>query len=95
MSGRKYTLTKEDRELLQSMGYSRNDVIQINYVVTRVEIRRVDGNTPQAISSEDAKALLGQKLFLSGLGRSSFHYTATRTTPEGISVQLDATHVFK
>ncbi len=95
MSGRKYTLTKEDREMLLSMGYSKNDVIQINYVVARIEIRRIDGNTQQTITSKDARALLGRERFLSGLGRSSFHYTATRTTPEGISVQFDASRVFK
>ena len=53
-----------------------------------------DGEQPSDISRKKAIELLGNEIFVSGLERSSFHYTAFRTNND-IGILFDSSDLFK
>lgn len=88
-------LTKEDRRCLIDLGYSASDITEINYAARKTIIRKDDGGKTSDITPDEARAILGQKKFLSGLGRSSFHWTATREGPGGVLIHFDSTPAYQ
>lgn len=79
-------LGKSDKEMLLDLGYDEADIKQISSVVSKTVYTYYSSSTSnsglvrtQKISSEKAKSLLGDRDFLTGLARSAFHFTASRT----------------
>lgn len=74
-------LTKKDKELLKSWGHPDEDFEQIERAAGKTKYEHYTLTTVERISMKKAIELLGRKEFLSGLSRSSFHYTAERNVP--------------
>ncbi len=77
-----YQLTHNDRKVLEEMGYPKNDVYSIEkwYLHIIYEV----GNKKMSL-----KNLLGRidrKEWLSGIGRATFHATASRELLDGTPV---------
>ena len=85
-------LSDSDIEYLKKCGYSGEDIVQIEralnrtkYTVAPVEtfgtpqkIIIGDESEDKVISAEEARKILGDETFLSGLSRSAFHWTSGR-----------------
>lgn len=82
-------LSREDVRILSSFGHTEEDISQIDESV-KLTIYRTEG---KRISSKKAREILGDREFLSGLSRSSFHWTATREK-NGITVSFDSRKLF-
>lgn len=78
-------LKKTDIPILINMGCSEEEIEQINNAVYLTDYTYTDYNNlyyfgRQNISAKRAREILGDEEFLSGLARSSFHYSASRET---------------
>ena len=86
-------LREEDKALLLSWGYEKQDLPQIEEALKgRITVYKLD-NRP--ISREKVIEILGMRDFLSGIARSAFHWTAARETAEGQVVLFDSRRLFK
>lgn len=86
-------LTSNDKDLLRSWGVSEQDFAQIEKALQKSKTEYTLGSDP--ISREKAIVLLGRDVFLSGISRSAFHYTAARQTVDGKVVYFDSYKLFK
>lgn len=73
-------LTNRDKEILRKWGHSEDDLKQIEEA-TRKTVYELNGK--EKISYHDAIKLLGREVFLSGISRSAFHWSALRYTEDG------------
>lgn len=83
--------TESDKAFLKELGYSANDLWQIEKASKKTYYKH-DG---KRIGLNKVVELLGRKGFLSGLARSAFHWTACRETPDGRFVYFDSSLFFK
>ena len=76
-------LTSEDLEDLTEMGYPESDFHQIKEAAlsknTKYTLYENNNAKGKRISGEEAIRLLGRRVWLTGLGRSAFHWSASRT----------------
>ena len=86
-------LTSADKALLLDWGHSESDFPQIEEAFKKSKTKYKLDATP--ISREEAISLLGREQYLSGIARSSFHYTACRQTPDGKFVYFDSSNLFR
>lgn len=70
-------LNEADEKYLNKIGYGKEDIAQIKrsekstiYKLMSPETKKIDAKT--------ARKLLGEQVYLGGLGRSTFHFTAYR-----------------
>ena len=69
-------MTKERKEILLGFGHPESDLPQIEEAMNcRVTHYTLNG---KRISRKKAIDLLGEKVWLSGISRSAFHWTASR-----------------
>ena len=86
-------LTKKDKDLLFSWGYTERDFPQIEEATRSTKTKyELDG---KPIGRDEAIRLLGRMSYLAGLSRSSFHWSASQTTDDGREVQFDSSRLFK
>lgn len=86
-------LTESDKQILKNWGYSDKDVSQIEEATGKTIYRL---NNAKKISAKKAIELLGRKVFLSGISRSSFHFTAARNIGStDNAVSFDSSALFK
>lgn len=94
----KLLLTKEDKDFLRQKGYSIKDVAEIDYAASRSRYFRVvetQGETLDVpISAQQAVDILGKELWLSGISRSTFHWTCSRISSDGTTVRFDSSSAF-
>ena len=80
-------LTSEDKEYLKANGCPESDFPQIERAMqkSKTKYKAVYLNTgkSEVISREKAIELLGRDVWLSGLSRSAFHWTASRDNMRG------------
>ena len=90
-------LSKNDTEILLSFGHRVEDLAQIDKAisVSRYYVYNSDNNKGSDITAKTARRLLGAKEFLSGIGRSAFHWNAIRETKDGREVLFDSSPLFK
>lgn len=86
-------LSSNDKEILKRFGHAEEDFAQIEYALQKSITKYKLGSKP--ISRDKALDMLGRKVFLSGISRSAFHYTASRETPTGEEVFFDSSRLFK
>ena len=86
-------LNKEDKAMLTSMGHPEKDFQQIEVALQKRITKYKLGNT--TISREEAIRILGREVFISGIARSAFHYTAAQQTADGQIVYFDSSKLFK
>ena len=78
-------LTNKDREYLSSIGYHNDDFDVIERVSKKMKYelfsKHNNGNEPieVKITEKQALSLLGREVFLTGLGRATFHDSAVRS----------------
>lgn len=86
-------LTVEDKKNLIEMGYTERDFKQIELAASKTTYT---DDSDKRVSRAKAIELLGRKAFLSGLGRSAFHWSAVRETEDGkTSIYFDSSKLFK
>lgn len=80
-------LTNKDKNYLLSIGYLNEDFAVIENTPIRCEL--IINDVSIKINQKEAIKILGRNNFLSGIGRSTFHGSAMRSTeslPHNISV---------
>ena len=86
-------LTANDKELLATWGYPENDFEQIEEAIHRTTYT-LDFKT--RLSPKAVIECLGRELFLSGIARSTFHWTAVRADANGHhTIHFDSSSMFK
>lgn len=92
--------TEEHKKILKEFGYQEDDIGQIeeatNYGNTLYTL--FSGNYPfkkRRISIKICIELLGIKAFLSGIGRSAFHWSAVRQVDDAYSIYFDSSNLFR
>ena len=92
-------LTKKDKEYLLSIGYAERDFEQIEDIAkyTKYDMfTKKDESIVTRITQKKAIEILGRNIYLSGLGRTAFHYSAVRYNDEGtIYIVFDGSKYFK
>jgi hypothetical protein len=92
-------LTNKDKKYLLSIGYTENDFEQIGNIAKYtkyVMFTKEDESIETRITQRECIKLIGRNTFLSGLGRTAFHYSAVRHNDEGtIYVVFDGSKFFK
>ena len=92
-------LTKADKEILLKMSVPANDFQQIESASrkTKYSLSKCGiGYGEKKISEKEAMEILGRELFLSGLRRSAFHWSAVRIDNAGINkVFFDSSAFFR
>lgn len=90
-------LTQNDKAILKSFGCPDGDMRQIGEALTKTRYSLYTKATgkEKTISRTTARELLGDEQFLSGLGRSAFHWSSSRSVDETTSVFFDSSNLFK
>lgn len=94
-------LNEEDRVKLGRNGYSQDDIEQIDRAIPMTDYRLFEKDADMStkkgrkISVKKARTLLGTEEFLSGIGRSTFHWTSIRDLPDGRKILFDSLKQFK
>lgn len=85
-----HKLSLGDLLILSGMGHDADELKQLeqSFGITSF---KADG---KKISAKRAREILGDKDFLSGLSRSTFHWTSAREA-DGITVSFDSSKLFK
>lgn len=83
-------LTESDKAYLSLLGYLKEDFQQIEEAAAGT-VYEYEG---RRISGKKAIELLGREAYLSGIGRSSFHWTAAREVQIGGVVFFNARNYF-
>lgn len=89
-------LSEKDKTILASLGCPEEDFDQIKYAAdqTSFTLGDQDGNMKR-ISIKTANQLLTREVFLSGLNRSAFHFSAVREAVDGQLIYFDSSAYFK
>lgn len=88
-------LTKHDIEILKEWGYLDEELPQISRAITKTDYFHYFNGNSEKITHKQARELLGDEQFLSGISRSAFHYTAGREIEGKGSVSFDSARMFK
>lgn len=89
-------LNKENKQILLDMGYMQEDIPQIERAIGKTAYFVSDyKEVRQKISKDKAIELLGISDFLSGIGRSAFHWSACREYKENCFVYFNSSRLFK
>ena len=84
-------LTKEDKELLKNWGHEERDFNQIEEATIKTTYK----TNRNKITANEALDILGRKVYLSGISRSAFHWSACRQNEKGQTVYFDSSKLFK
>lgn len=89
-------LTSEDKKLLTEWFYSEEDCKQIERATTKTIYDYYDDKGRKiTIKAEEAIAMLGREKYLSGIARSTFHWSSCRENEKGQTVHFDSSKLFK
>ena len=75
-----FTLSDEDKKILEDFGYHEEDWAQIERCANESVYLL---NDEKSIPLSETVSLLGKEAFLSGIARSAFHFSAVRETLDG------------
>lgn len=91
------TLTKEHKEIISIFGYPERDFAQIEKALKYTDFELYDQikTEDEKITIEQAIEILGEELFLSGICRSAFHWSATRENEKGQKVYFNSSRLYK
>ena len=84
-------LEESDKKYFKEVGYTNKDINQIERAVAVTDFE-VDDKPMDLVS---VLRIMDRKEFLSGMGRSAFHWTAMRTAVDGRKVYFDSSKLFK
>lgn len=86
------TLQSADKEYLLSIGYLDKNLPQIEEAIGKTIYETEEG---KRVSHKEARRILGTERFLSGIGRSAFHFTSVRDSEDGTKIYFDSSKLFK
>ena len=84
-------LTNKDKQLLTKWGYPEDDFRQIKEATTKTKYELNN----ERISRSKAIEILGREIYLSGIVRSAFHWSAARYKDESQVVYFDSSKLFQ
>lgn len=84
-------LNNKDREYLRKCGYKESDFNQIEEATGKTVYEMND----KKISTKKALEILGREIFLSGISRSAFHWSACRENEKGDEVYFNSSKLFE
>lgn len=84
-------LTDKDKKTLLKWGYKESDMSQLNEAARRCNYTNDDGDE---LTAEQAIGILGRDIWLSGVSRAAFHWTAAREAGCN-SVYFDCSGMFR
>lgn len=85
-------LTNKDKDTLRGFGYLDEDFEQIQRATSkRYTAYELNG---KKVSLEKVLEVLDRSEYLSGIGRSAFHWSAVRHTKDGKEVYFDSSKLF-
>ena len=86
-------LSNEDKQLIMSWGHKEEDLKQIERATgTTKTTYEVEG---KKISLNEALEILGREQYLSGICRSTFHWSACRENEKNQTVYFNSSKLFK
>lgn len=83
-------LTDMDKKIFNTLGHPEKDMEQIEKAITKTIYML---NDKEKISYREAIKVLGREKFLSGIGRSAFHWSALQTNGNHV-VSFDSSKLF-
>lgn len=86
-------LTEEDIEILKEWEVPEENIEQMDEFYGKTYY--YDYDKKKRITAEKAREILGNVNFLSGLNRSTFHWTSERTNNNGEKVCFDSSHYWR
>lgn len=94
------SLDEADKAWLLQCGYLEDDIPQIEEAIKVSSYTLCEKKAPyreiKALTAHEARELLRKEDFLSGIGRSAFHFSATRDCLRGqYIVMFDSSALFK
>jgi len=88
-------LTGEDKKLLTEWGYPEEDFNQIERATTKTTYALSEnGKIHSKVTADEAIDILGREDYLSGMGRSAFHWSACRENKEGQRIYFNSSKLF-
>jgi len=84
-------LTKQDKQLLKKWGYPEDDFRQIEEATTKT-VYELDN---KRISRAKVIKILGRELYLNGIARSAFHWSAMRSNDKDESIYFNSSKLFQ
>ena len=84
-------LSNKDREYLKSLGYPEDDFKQIEEATTKT-IYELNN---ERISRSKAIEILGREVYLNGIARSAFHWSALRSNDKDESIYFNSSKLFQ
>lgn len=92
-------LEEKDINTLKEWGYSDRDIKQIQEAVEITEYTKHELKPPykdvKSLTALEAYELLGNEMFLSGISRSAFHWSASREYCKKYGVSFDSSKLFE
>ena len=90
-------LSKEHQEIILNFGYPERDLVQIEKALKYTDFELYDQSETEdeKITIDKAIEILGEELFLSGICRSAFHWSATRESKKRQKVYFNSSRLFK
>ena len=85
-------LQSADKDYLLSIGYLDRDLPQIEEAIGKTIYETEEG---KRVSHKEARRILGTEHFLSGIGRSAFHFSSVRDGKDGTKIYFDSSKLFK
>ena len=88
-------VSKSDKEILIGFGYTEEDMDQIGRAMTKTVYTLCRSNGEEKrISRAEAREILGDEEYLSGISRSAFHWSSMRGE-DGNQVYFDSSRLVK
>ncbi len=86
---------KEDLEKLKRDGFDEKDIKQIRYSGKFLKLTtKLDNGKEVRLTQNKAIEILGKDTFISGMERSAFHFTSSRSN-NGVTIFFDCSNMFR
>ena len=90
--GESMKLSESDKNYFKKCGYLDQDIPQIEKAI---EVMQYEDENDKKVSRKYVLDNMDRETWLSGIGRASFHWSATRETKDGKTIFFDARKLFK
>lgn len=87
-----YKMTEKDKQYYLGCGYLEKDLPQIEEAMN---VTTYEDDKGKPLSREDVLKRMKREKWLSGIGRSAFHWSAARETKRGKVILFDASALFE
>ena len=89
-------LTKKQKQIILDFGYQQEDLKYIEEALLFTDFELlIERQNDKKISLKKAKEILDETNFLSGIARSTFHYSAVREAENGHKIYFDSSRYYE